>query len=155
MENIPLKDLQNLANIIACENNISLKNQLSAWITSKSGNPEHASLSSLAGLAHHSSVKEQILGWVSNATNPKPAFVYIPDTPMEMIEQPEQIKSTKTEEDAIQIIEPNEMDVCEPSPDGLPMGEGNSEPEISSQESEIENKEEIVKPKRTKKKKSD
>ena len=149
MENIPIKDLQNLANIIANEGNISLKNQLSAWVTAKAGNPDHVSLSSLAGLAHHSSVKKQILEWVSNITNPKPEFIYVPDIPAQIIEQP------KIEEDAVQIIEPNEVDVCEPSIDGETMGEGNSESEITPQESEIKSEEEIVKPKRTRKKKED
>lgn len=87
MENIPINDLQALANIIAHEGNVSLKNQLSAWVTAKAGNSEHVSLSSLSGLAHYSSVKEQILQWVSNISNPKPEFIYIPDIPAQMEEE--------------------------------------------------------------------
>lgn len=133
MEIIPIKDLQNLANIIANEGNISLKNQLSAWVTAKAGNPDHVSLSSLSGLAHYSSVKEQILSWVSNITTPKPEFVYVPDTPMEMIEQPEEIELPKIEEDAIQI----------------------NDKIITEENNEAEIKEETVKPKKTRKKKED
>ena len=156
MEIIPIKDLQNLANIIANEGNISLKNQLSAWVTAKAGNPDHVSLSSLSGLAHYSSVKEQILSWVSNITTPKPEFVYIPDTPMEMVEQSEEIQLPKIEENAVQIETTNAVDVFTETTDGEGVGSGNTQPEIATEESnQTENKEETVKPKKTRKKKED
>ena len=159
MEIIPMNHLQNLANIIANEGNVSLKNQLSAWVTAKAGNSDHVALSSLAGLAHYSSVKEQILEWVSNISNPKPEFIYVPDIPAQMEDEIEytkgDIQSLKIEEDAIQIETADEVYVRPTSIDGETMGEGNPEPEITSNESEVENKEEIVKPKKTRKKKND
>lgn len=132
MEIIPIKDLQNLANIIANEGNISLKNQLSAWVTAKAGNPDHVSLSSLSALAHHSSVKEQILVWVSNITTPKPEFVYVPDTPMEMVEHPE-INTLSPEE----IFTPEYLE------------------EITKPDEPTEEIIQEVKPKKTRKKKED
>lgn len=75
---------------------------------------------------------------------------YIPEIPVQIID------NNKTEQDAIRINSANEVDVCEQATDGEEMGEGNAEPEIITQESnQTESKEEIVKPKRTYKKKSD
>lgn len=143
-----MKDLQNLANIIAHEQNVSLKNQLSAWVTSKAGNSEHVALSSLSGLANYSSVKEQILMWISNVTNPKPEFIYVPDIPAQIIDQP------KIEENAIQIGEPEAIPLDTPSVDSGTLEQGIPKSEEAAQESEIKSEEE-VKPKRTRKKKSD
>lgn len=155
MENIPIKDLQNLANIIANEQNISLKNQLSAWVTAKAGNSDHVALSSLSGLAYHSGVKEQIMSWISSVTTPKPEFIYVPDTPMEMIEQPEEIESPKIEQDAFSQPSAESLPLCEPSVDSPPLEQGISQSEEPTQESHEVKNEEEVKPKRTRKKKSD
>lgn len=129
MENIPIKDLQNLANIIANEQNISLKNQLSAWVTAKAGNSDHVALSSLSGLAQYSGVKEQIMVWISNMTNPKPEFVYVPDIPAQIIDQP------KIEEDAIPQPSTESLPLCEPSVDSPPLEQGISQSEEPTKKS--------------------
>lgn len=91
MEKIPTIKLQELANMLYEEQSISLRNQLSAWATSNAGNPEHASLSSLSAMAEQSNIKDKILEWVSNITTPKPEFVYVPEIPAQMEEQPEEV----------------------------------------------------------------
>ncbi len=78
------------------------------------------------------------------------APTYVPDIPAQIIEQ------NKIQENAIRIETTNEVDVCEQTTDGEEVGGGNSEPEVIAEESnEIKSKEEIVKPKRTYKKKAD
>jgi len=149
MEIIPTKDLQNLANMLYEEESISLRSQLSAWVNSKAANPDHAPLSSLSAMAEQSTIKDKINEWVSNVTNPKPEFIYVPDMPFQIIEQP------KIEEDAIQIGESKTFPLAETPVDSGTVEQGIPESEEPTQEGETKSEEETVKPKKARKKKVD
>lgn len=149
MEKIPIKDLQNLANILHQEGNLSKRNQLQAWVTASSGNPDHASLSSLASMAQQSGIKDQILSWISSVTNPKPTYSgFIPDIPAQMEEE---IKSpSNTEEDAIQIGESTEIPLDTPPSDSGEVEQGIPESEEPAKEGEIKSEEKVKKPRKKK-----
>lgn len=88
MENISTADLQYLANLLPEEGNFSLRQKLQAWIEAKSMNADHADISTLAGFATHSTIKEKILGWIAHVNLPRPSF--IPDMPSQMEILPKQ-----------------------------------------------------------------
>ena len=93
--------------------------------------------------------KTEYSTWKSSHTGevPKEDYVYVPDIPAQMTE--EQINSqSKTESDAIQVGEPETISLDETPGDSSEMGEGISQPEEPSQESEIKGEEKTVKPKR-------
>ena len=88
MEKIPIPKLQELANMLHEEGNTSLRNKMSGWVTEMAADNGHVSIGGLCSLADNSQIKDKIMGWVSNVTTQKPEFIYVPDTPMEMVEEP-------------------------------------------------------------------
>lgn len=93
---------------------------------------------------HHRWVHEsEYSTWTVNDTAEMPK-IYIPDIPAQMTD--EQINSqSKTESHAVQITAANEVDVFEQATDGETMGSGNTQPEITTEESKAEGKEKVKK----------
>ncbi len=86
MENISILDLQNLSNLLWEEQSVSLRNQLQAWVESKTTNNDHADLSSLHSLADRSTIKSKIKEWAASISEPKKEYIYIPDIPEQIAE---------------------------------------------------------------------
>ena len=87
--------------------------------------------------------EKEYCNWVINDTAQMPKF-YIPDIPAQMTD--EQIKSQKKIiDDAVQIQTTNAVDVCEQTTDGEGVGNGNTEPEVIAEKSEVKSKEKAVK----------
>ena len=82
--------------------------------------------------------------WRSTGTANIPEYYYVPDIPAQSIEQP------KTKEDAVQVNPTDEVDVLTEAKNGEGVGEGNTEHQVATEESEVKGKEKV---KRTRTKK--
>lgn len=106
MKIISVTELRTLSNMLHEESNVSLRRQIMAWINSTATNHEHTQISSLAAMADNSVIKDKIMDWVSNVTSPKPEFIYIPDIPAQMIEEPKVEAESPKEEPIIESTAP-------------------------------------------------